>query len=214
VAAGAGDRHVVVAAAVSGDPAGGSVNQRTLGWALMAVGAVAVVGGVLWLVADDDEPVAVEETTTTEPSTTESSTTEATTTTAPSTTTTTAPPAETPEQFFTLWVAALSGGDADFLVGRLHPTVFERYDQAACQQYLGGIDAPAAEAEVLSVGDTVTWSWETDGLARDIPDATTVRVRRTEDGDTFIENDTHVVIGADGLVRWFTDCGTPKEGAA
>lgn len=168
------------------------------GLALVVTGCLAMAAGVVWLVSSssDDEPAAAPTTAATQ-----------------ATTTTTTPPAETPEEFFERWVAALRGGDAELLFERLHPTMFDRYDEAACRAYLGGLRAPIAEAEVLEVGGTGTWSWETDGLARDIPDATTVRVRRTEDGDTFIENDTHVVVGDDGLVRWFTDCGTPKEGA-
>jgi hypothetical protein len=67
---------------------------------------------------------------------------------------------------------------------------------------------------VLTIGEPDTWSWETDGLARQIADATTVHVRRTEDGGvTVIESDVHVVVDGDGRVRWFTDCGDPKAGA-
>ncbi len=71
---------------------------------------------------------------------------------------------------------------------------------------------PAFDTEVLAVGTTGAFDWSTDGVTRQVADTTTVRLRTTEDGSTFVEADSHVVIEG-GLVRWFTDCGTPKGGA-
>jgi hypothetical protein len=184
----------------------------------VGVGGLAIAAGVAWLFADgDDDPAPAAAATTTSESTTTgptaSTTTTAPTTTSTEATTTTTTPVETPQEFFDLFTEAQRTGDIAFLVARLHPAVLDRYDTAACETYLGSIDAPNPSAEVQSVGATATWSWETDGLARDIPDATTVTVRRTEDGTSFVEGESHIVTGDDGRTRWFTDCGSPKEGA-
>ena len=115
------------------------------------------------------------------------------------------------EAFFAQWVAALQAGDAAFLFGRLHPAVVERYGEPACRTYLGGFRFPAAAVQVLSSdAATAVWAWDTDGRSSPIADAVGVRLRRTEDGATFTESDAHVAL-VDGEIRWFTDCGTPKE---
>jgi hypothetical protein len=175
------------------------------GGLLLVVGAVGVVatGG-----GDDDTAQA----------TASRSSAAADATAAPSTTTTTVAPTTTTvplrsrvESFFGDWVRALAAGDEAFLVATLHPAVPERYGDAACVAYLGGITAPAATAEVLDVVDALgPWNWETDGRSTTITDAVTARLRRTEDGSTFIESEVHVALVADD-VRWFTDCGAPLE---
>jgi hypothetical protein len=184
------------------------MGRRVLGNLLLGAGALFVAAGAVLLVADDGgggEVAAAAEPTT--------STTSSTTTTTTTTTTSTTVPPETPQAFFARFTDALNAGDAAFLVGRLHPAVFDRYERTDCEAYLGGRPRGAARSEVLSVGGTGPWQWETDAVSREIPDALTVRVRRTEDGGaTFVENDVHVVASGP-VLQWFTDCGTPKEGA-
>lgn len=195
---------------------------RTVGNVLVAAGLVAMAAGALGLVVDDDEgagagepALAAEATTTSTTASTSTTAAPTTTTSAPTTSTssTTTVPVETPGEFFARWTDALNNGDAAFLVARLHPAVFERYERADCEAYLGSRPGGAAQSDVLSTGGIAPWRWETDGLAREIPETLTVRLRRTEDGgETFVENDVHVVV-AGPLIQWFTDCGTPKEGA-
>ena len=122
-------------------------------------------------------------------------------------------PTEAPEEFFSRFADAIRGGKPAFLLARLHPFVLGRYAKSDCRTYLGSLDFPRYELEVLSVGRTKVFHWETDGINRDVPHATTVRIRFTEDGDTFIETDTHLVARDDGSLLFLTDCGTPQAGA-
>lgn len=124
-----------------------------------------------------------------------------------------AEPAEAPEVFFTALAAAFRENDVRFLFSRLHPFALERYGAGQCRAYFSSLDLPAYELEVLSVGDVGSFVYETDGVRRRVQGATTVRIRFTEDGTTFIETDSHVVLEGDRFL-WFTDCGTPKAGAA
>jgi hypothetical protein len=179
---------------------------RRGGVALAVIGVVLVLAGAAGLALDggNDETVTsarrrpVGAATTTTP------------TVAPTTTTTLSPRAKV-EAFFADWANALRTGDASFLVARLHPAVPQRYGDDSCRAYLGSLRFPQASAQVLSVdAATATWSWETDGRTSAIADAFGLRLRRTEDGTSFTEAPAHIAF-VNGEVRWFTDCGTPKE---
>ncbi len=195
--------------------------------------ALMIVGGAWWILDDGDptastpvEPTSDVSTASTSAASGSSASTSASTTspTTPPTTTspttatsTTATPTtsiepESPVEFFDRWAAAMASGDVEFLVARLHPAVLDRYVLADCRSYLEGRVAPDAAVEIIAVGATDTWAYALDGLTRDIPDALTVTIRRTEGGVTN-EADSHVVVADDGTIRWFTDCGNPKEGA-
>jgi hypothetical protein len=179
--------------------------RQKAGLAVVVVSTVTIVAGVVGIVRQADDSVG----TTPAPATT-------TTTAVPATTTTTVPvPAgETPEEFLADWVDAHRAHDVDFLAARLHPLVIDRYGEDQCRTYLDLIDGSAYAAEVLSVEPgTAPWVWALDGIETTVADAITVRLRRTEDGTTFLEGEVHLVaIGRE--IRWFTDCGTPLEGAA
>jgi hypothetical protein len=115
------------------------------------------------------------------------------------------------EAFFADWVSALRAGDTTILLTRLHPAVTQRYSEDACRAYLGSLRFPQATAQVIATDPaTGPWSWETDGRATPIPDALGLQLRRTEDGVSFTEATAHIAF-VNGEVRWFTDCGTPKE---
>jgi hypothetical protein len=179
--------------------------------ALAVTGGLFLVAGAIGVVAGDDEDGTVQATATRSSSAPDRATAAPITTTTVAPTTTTLPLSTRVGTFFGEWARALAAGDEAFLVAKLHPAVPERYGNDACVAYLGGITAPAATAEVVDVVDTVgPWTWETDGRATEIPDTITARLRRTEDGSTFIESEVHVAL-LDGDVRWFTDCGTPLE---
>jgi hypothetical protein len=164
----------------------------------MAIGAVALLVGVVGLVIDRNpapgDEVSVAASTSTSTSTTLVSTTSVLA-------------VETPVAFYGAFAAAMQAGDVDALVGRLHPTTFERYDDATCRAYLAAVADDDFAAEVTDAAPPARWSWTTDGLERDIGDAIAVRVRIGTR-----EQETHLA-PVDGQLRWFTDCGNPKEGA-
>lgn len=212
------------------------MTPHTTGWGLVTIGALLVAIGAVGFMLDGDDdrspsaatvdsvtPSAPTSTSTTAVTTIVATTTTspppttttavATTTTSPPPTTTTTVPAGTPEEFIATFAMTLRTRDVEFLFARLHPLVFKRYDEAACHAYLASRDSPGYAAEVVSVGAVAPWLWELDGLVREIAGTTTVRVRFAEDGVTFSEADVHVVVDDAGTIRWFTDCGTPREGA-
>lgn len=214
--------------------------SRWLGAGLIVVGLSLVVVGLVLVLGEGDDSVATESpapggsspaptvvpSTTAPPATTAPGVTIATpaTTAAPTTmtaaptTTTTAPTTTTVEPaslvvpFFDELSAALRAGDDTFLFATLHPLVFERYAEADCRTYLAGLAVPAYVVQATAVGQAETWEWETDGVVRPIGDAIPVTIRTAPDGANFTDGEAHVVVD-DGAVRWFTDCGTPKEGA-
>jgi hypothetical protein len=123
------------------------------------------------------------------------------------------PRAETPEAFFAALGEAFRSGDARFLFSRLHHAVVERYGAAQCRTALANTVVPDYAVEILDVAEEeASFVYETDGIRRRVHGATTVRVRVTQDGETFTETDTHIVLDGDRY-RWLTDCGTPPQGA-
>lgn len=127
-------------------------------------------------------------------------------------------PTATPDEAVTGFIGSLATAirqrDVAFLTGHLHPFVMDRYDGGSCEAYFSGLDAPSFAIEVVSIGEVGLWEWTTDGLTRAVADATTVLTRTTSNGTTFTDGEAHVQIDSAGFVRWFTDCGTPKEGAS
>lgn len=196
--------------------------RRNLGVALAVVGVIMVgIGAARLLSGDGSSGAASDPTGSAEPSGSVSvSSSEAPTPSespsdnASETPSSSPEPLETPEEFFSRFADALRSGKPAFLLARLHPLVLGRYAGSDCRAYLGSLDLPEYDVEVLKVGGTKVFHWETDGISRDVPHATTVRIRFTEDGDTFIETDTHLVARDDGSFLFLTDCGTPKAGAA
>jgi hypothetical protein len=200
------------------------VSTKRLGLALMILGGVLALVGLIGLLAGggDDAPVAApdEPAPTTEPETT---TTQATTTTAEETTTTTeaetttTTEAETTtttqattttvaggllvEAFvpeFAGWIAA---GDVDMLMASLHPVVFEMFDEDLCRAFV--------EREILALVDY--------RLAGDVsgPNAATFESTRVENvytapvaftfqGQDFDSEGQFAV--EDGQVLWFATC--------
>ena len=134
------------------------MNPRA-GIALMVIGGVIALAGLVWLLVgdfDDEQTtmpttttaVAAATTTTVSPPTTTTTVapattgaptttiTAATTTTTQSTTTTTFP-AETVEEFLTVFRQALDADDLGFLFDRLHPIAQETYGEDLCRAFPG-----------------------------------------------------------------------------
>lgn len=194
--------------------------RRVLGGAMVVLGIASSVVGLVGLLGEDGGVAAVERSpTVTEeptPTATESPTAEPTVepTVEPTAEPTPESTAETPEVFFAAMGEAFSAGDARFLFSRLHPFVLDRYGAPQCRASLGDTEVPDYAVEVLEVEeDRGVFVYDADGLRRRVHGATTVRIRFTEDGETFIETDTHIVLTGDRF-QWLTDCGTPIAGAA
>jgi hypothetical protein len=131
------------------------MNRRTIGLAMVGVGLVMIIAGVLTLGGDDPEPVASPTTTTAAPAATTTTTAAATTTVAPttttstttttttttttattSTTTTTTTPPPSVEEFIAAYAAATEAGDADFLFERLLPQLRDAFGSDLCRAWV------------------------------------------------------------------------------
>jgi hypothetical protein len=88
----------------------------------------------------------------------------------------------------------------------MDPVVIDRYGGAACDAYAAGQHTPTAivGTEVHAPG---AFTWQSDGLSRDVPD--TNDVVATQNG---LSVTIHVAL-VDGQWRWFADCGNPAPNA-
>jgi hypothetical protein len=116
---------------------------------------------------------------------------------------------ETPESFLQDLAAAFQAGDDAFLLQRLHPIVLAVYAEETCASYVAGLADPTRAYEVVSVGEPEPFVYRADGHTSTIPDAITVEVEATIDGES-APGEVHVAPGPDGALAWFTDCGQPK----
>lgn len=138
------------------------MSRKTLAYALIGVGVVMVLFGIVDARGGDDDaansaavatsaPAATEvtiapaTTTTTLPVTLTSPVGSSTTTAPPTTTSTTTAPTETVEEFVIAFAAAIASGDVDFLVNRLHPAVVGGFGSALCRTWI--------ETEILELVD-------------------------------------------------------------
>jgi hypothetical protein len=191
--------------------------RRAGGLVLLALGIVALVVGVIRVAGGDDgtsasEPAPTASPEEPSPKPTPEPTAEPEPSVEPTAEPSPEPPVETPDGFIAALGEALAGGDARFLFSRLHAFVFERYGEDQCRASLRALDVPDYAVEVLAVEGEGPFVYETDDLRRRVRGATMVRIRATEDGDTFVETDAHFLL-EDGRYLWFTDCGTPLPGA-
>jgi hypothetical protein len=118
------------------------------------------------------------------------------------------PAAETVQEFLRLFAAAFRGGDAAFLLARLHPAVITLYGQEQCTTYTATLTDPTRAYRFISVSAPGTYDYSPDGRSIQVSDVLTVRVRQTAYGQT-ITGPIHLAV-VEGTVRWFTDCGTPQ----
>lgn len=179
------------------------MRSTNAGWALVGVGALAIVVGVSALVFD----WGVTESTTGAVAESSESTSSSTTSSSSSTTSSTLPPAETPEQFVELWAAAFRNGDAVFLFDRMAQPVLDRYGADQCETFAASLNVPDFELTIREIAEPGPFDYETDGRTETIADSIGIEVERLEGGQTIIQ-EVHV-IEVDGELRWFTDCGNP-----
>jgi hypothetical protein len=108
--------------------------------------------------------------------------------------------------------AALDEGRAGDMVDALAPAVFDRYGRPACEAQLASqAPEPGRAFEILAIGPPSAWDYVTDDVSTTIPDALTIQARVTgpsPTGETTVERELHVQV-INGVVRWFSDCGTP-----
>jgi len=196
------------------------VDRRRIGDAVLVIGVLVTVLGVVLTLTDDgdDAPAEVVATPSHDATATPTATPRAETpepiesTSAPTATPSPTPttPAPTPtaepiEAFYPAFNAALAEHDVEFLYARLAPPVFDRYGADQCRTYLDSLPPQDSQLEVIDVAGPAAWDWASDDVVTTVPDAYTVTLERTVDGQTS-QIESHVV-HVDGEVRWFTDCG-------
>lgn len=126
----------------------------------------------------------------------------------PSVTPTPAPSVETPEEFLKIFVAAIRGGDADFLLERLHPVVVELYGERTCLRHLKEFRDKTIVITLVSARGPGVFRWAVDGHEEDVPDVLTVKVAFDRQGEGDRQRIHLGIVGSE--LRWFTDCGTPS----
>ena len=99
--------------------------------------------------------------------------------------------------------------DTSWLYDHLHPSVFERYDPDACQEYLDRTVQPEFEIVVKGLSGPEEWFWEVDGEVIEIENAITANSELTIKGEE-INSDVHFAI-TNGQFTWFTTCVNPQE---
>jgi hypothetical protein len=104
---------------------------------------------------------------------------------------------------------ALRSGDAATQVARLHPATLDRYGEAQCRTELPARADETISIIVVSVGAPEAWAYETDGRSTPIEDAIPVEADMTIQGEAG-RRILHLAV-VDGSLRWFTDCGVPRD---
>jgi hypothetical protein len=188
--------------------------RQWAGLALMGVGVILALIGVMGLMAPDDGVA--------EASPSVSMSAEPSLTPEPTPSPTPTPtPVPTPEPlgeadvraFVDELVAAINTGDVEFLVANLHPATIDRYGEEACRTATAGFTNPDFDIEVLEVAAQAPWDYVTE----DPPNALTTTIADTWEvtGNLHVGGTVPDATRAfhyapfDGTVRWFTDCGTP-----
>jgi hypothetical protein len=113
-------------------------------------------------------------------------------------------PVETPEQFLAQLAQAMRGGDASFMLARLHPAVIARFGEAACRAAVAKLTDATAAFIVISVGPPAPYVYTTGTTSTTVPGTLPVTVDRTRQG-VIMESTVHLTpVGSQ--LRWFTDC--------
>lgn len=184
-----------------------------MGLALMVVGTVIALAGVIgWVSSPDRAPSAESSTTTTrppttvEPTTTTSST---TTTVAPTTTTTTAPTTTTTtidagpliESFVNTFTGAIQRQDTELLVDTLHPAVINLFGEDTCRAFISEEILQLQQYRLIGEVEGPT----TQVVADLTVDMYTAPTAFAFQGQEFTSEAAFAFV--DGEVRWFTQCG-------
>jgi hypothetical protein len=115
--------------------------------------------------------------------------------------------------FFAELEHAVQIGAQETMTDNLGQATIDRYGRDECSTNLA-IKEPVPEQafEILALSPPAAWDYVTDELTTTVPDAITVRARVTgpdaTGGITTAERELHIQV-LDGIVYWFTDCGTP-----
>jgi hypothetical protein len=195
--------------------------RQRVGAVLVVAGLSLVLVGVMGIVMSPGAPAVATASPT--PAASPATTGLAAVTTPPVTTppVTVAPPTITPtpddetivRAFFTELESAIKAGTQETMADRLGQPVIDRYGRAACDAFLASREpAPEQVFEILTVHERAPWDYVTDEQTTTVADATTVdaRVTGSDAGGVISTEDRalHVQV-VDGVVHWFTDCGTP-----
>ena len=115
--------------------------------------------------------------------------------------------------FFANLEGAIQDGKQERMSASLAGPVIDRYGVSTCEADLASKDAvPEQVFEILAIHPPAPWDYVTDNLTTTVSNTTTVDANVTgldANGAVTTElRQLHVQI-ADGMVFWFTDCGTP-----
>lgn len=197
-------------------------NTRPLGLAIAAIGAVAVIVGLIGWVSSGGEPEGTAAVTTTTqagattvpPATTTTvpTTTTAALTTTAAETTTTAPPTTTTtlgrddiSAFVDEFSAALDTGDQGFVEAHLHPQVIDGYGADLCTTWITNEIMTLSDYRLIEGPEgPFDQSFATPGGDRSIADAWSGRVAFTFQGEE-LEGDAGFAV-LDGVVYWLGQC--------
>lgn len=111
------------------------------------------------------------------------------------------------ELFFEMFGEAHDSGDAATLFDLLDAATLDRYGPDQCRSYLDEVVGSLADPMLVSA-TAQPWSYETDGVVTEVPDAWTLEIDAVLGGSP-VQATMHLRPAADGGLRWFTDCGEP-----
>jgi len=116
-----------------------------------------------------------------------------------------------PIEFVEILATAFREGNSQFLLEHLHPEVLKVY-AGECVEFTDAISSPDLDISVHSISEVATWVVTLDGAEVAIPNALSLDVTRTENGQA--ERTTMHVAPRPGdgpptEMAWFADCGDP-----
>jgi hypothetical protein len=181
----------------------GAIVALVVGLVLMGVGIAGAAGDWGSTTKVSAAASAAPSTSTSAPSTSAPSTS------APSPSTSAFVPAESPEDLPALLNQAITDGDTELLLARLHPAVIARYGAEVCR---GHVSRFTSQFTVLGEATTpADYSYTTEGQTTVVPDTIALPVRVSGPGSPPSDALMHIA-DADGTLRFFTDCTPPPSG--
>jgi hypothetical protein len=116
-------------------------------------------------------------------------------------TTSTTAPAETPQAFFSAFIAALANGDHAYLFDRLDPVVIAQFGAAECRAAVANLH-PLNGERLVTIGQTGPYRYTASGHTTVVPGVTDFTVQDPSAGVIHL----HFAL-IDGRYHYFTDCG-------
>lgn len=102
---------------------------------------------------------------------------------------------------------AIQSADRDFLLDHLHPAVIAQYGYDRCEERFAAISVRTLEILPTAISGPEQWIMALDDIDTLIVDSYELEVVFREDGSQSAS--VFHIAEADGMFRWFTDCGQP-----